>query len=63
VCEPRTKEQLLALLNAGDGALYGACAGSESVLGAEACRGGDDVCEVRLFEKGLGAIGRFVGTV
>lgn len=56
MCEPRTKEQLVALLNVGDLAFHGAAALAQSRLGAEFCCEGDYVCEVRVFEKGVGRI-------
>lgn len=53
MCEPRTKEQLVALLDVGDSRLQGTAALLESVLGAEIRRKRNYVCEVRVFEEGV----------
>ncbi len=57
--ELRTKEQLLALLDAGYCALDRFPPSlPKNLAGAEACRGRYDVCKVRLLEKGIGHVGQ-----
>jgi hypothetical protein len=53
VCEPRTKEQLVALLDVGDFAFQGTLALPQSLLRAKVCCKGNYVCEVRVFKEGI----------
>lgn len=54
---PRTKEQLVALLDGGESALDRAGAVPQRVVSAEVGREGDEVREVRVLEKAVGRVG------